>query len=295
MPATERILHIHNMVSPQKAHSTIAFIGGGNMAEAIIGGLVSSGHPSSSISFSDLAQERRDYMKSKYPSIKSSADNLDVVADAEVVILAVKPQVLHNVVNGIAPALQTGKPLVISIVAGIAAADINRWIGGGESAIVRCMPNTPALVGEGAAGLYATPAVTEAQMGLAEKIVNAISKQTIWVDSESQIDTVTAISGSGPAYFFLIMEAMENAGVEAGLSKEDAKALTIQTCLGAAKIAQNSDEELATLRRKVTSPKGTTEAAINAMEDGKIRNVMASAVQAAQKRSQELAELFGKQ
>lgn len=265
------------------------------MAEAIIGGLVASGHPSSSVSFSDLAEERRDYMKSKYPNIKSSADNLDIVADAEIVILAVKPQVLHNVVSGVASALQARKPLVISIVAGIAAADIDRWIGGGQNAIVRCMPNTPALVGEGAAGMYATEVVTDAQMSLAEKIVNAISKQTVWVESESQIDAVTGISGSGPAYFFLIMEAMENAGVEAGLSREDAKALSIQTCLGAAKIAKTSEDDLATLRRKVTSPKGTTEAAINAMEDGQIRKVMASAVQAAQKRSQELADLFGKQ
>jgi len=265
------------------------------MAEAIIGGLVASGHPSSNISFSDLAQERRDYMKSKYPSITSSPDNLEVIADAEVVILAVKPQVLHNVVNGISQTLQARKPLIISIVAGIAAADINRWVGGSESAIVRCMPNTPALVGEGAAGLYATEVVTNAQKNLAEKIVNAVSKETIWVATENQIDSVTAISGSGPAYFFLIMEAMENAGVEAGLSREDAKALTIQTCLGAAKTAQNSEDDLATLRRKVTSPKGTTEAAINAMEAGHIREVMASAVQAAQKRSNELAELFGKQ
>jgi pyrroline-5-carboxylate reductase len=208
MPATERILHIHNMVSAQKSHPTVAFIGGGNMAEAIIGGLVASGHPCSNISFSDLAQERRDYMNSKYPSITSSPDNLEVIADAEVVILAVKPQVLHNVVNGISQTLQARKPLIISIVAGIAAADINRWIGGSESAIVRCMPNTPALVGEGAAGLYATEVVTNAQKNLAEKIANAVSKETIWVATENQIDSVTAISGSGPAYFFLIMEAM---------------------------------------------------------------------------------------
>jgi len=208
MPATERIVQIHNMVSAQKAHSTIAFIGGGNMAEAIIGGLVSSGHPTSSISFSDLAEQRREYMKSKYPQIKSSADNLSVIANAEVVILAVKPQVLYNVVSGIAEALQARKPLVISIVAGIAAADINRWIGGSESAIVRCMPNTPALVGEGAAGLYATEVVTIQQKNLTEQIVEAVAKEYSWVETESQIDAVTAISGSGPAYFFLIMEAM---------------------------------------------------------------------------------------
>lgn len=265
------------------------------MAEAIIGGMVSSGHPSSCITFSDLAEQRRDYMKSKYPDIESSADNLAVIAKADVVILAVKPQVLHTVVTGIADTLQANKPLVVSIVAGIAAADIDRWIGGSQSSIVRCMPNTPALVGEGAAGLYATETVTNQQKDMAEKIVQSIAKEYSWVESESLIDAVTAISGSGPAYFFLIMEAMENAGVEAGLSREDAKALTIQTCLGAAKTAQDSDDDLATLRRKVTSPKGTTEAAIKALEDGHIRDVMGNAVKAAFRRSHELAELFGKQ
>jgi pyrroline-5-carboxylate reductase len=209
MPATERILQIHNMVSTQKkSHSTVAFIGGGNMAEAIIGGMVSSGHPSACITFSDLAEQRREYMKSKYPDIQSSADNLAVIANADVVILAVKPQVLHTVVTGIADTLQVNKPLVVSIVAGIAAADIDRWIGGSQSAIVRCMPNTPALVGEGAAGLYATETVTAQQKNMAEKIVDAIAKESTWVENETLIDAVTAISGSGPAYFFLIMEAM---------------------------------------------------------------------------------------
>lgn len=277
---------------------TISFIGGGNMAEAILAGLQSSGHPSSLLRYSEPFQERLHYMQSKYPQLVSSKDNCEIVQGSDVVILAVKPQVLRSVVtNDLSKLIKTNPSLlIISIAAGITTQDIYKWLNTEESAsIVRCMPNTPALVGEGAVGLYATQSVNAEQRETAEGIMKSIAKQVSWVSKESLIDTVTGISGSGPAYFFLIMEAMQNAGVEAGLSLEDSKALTIQTCIGAARMAQTSEDDLATLRRKVTSPKGTTEAAVKSMEASNIRAIMANAVFAAQDRGKGLAEQLGKE
>lgn len=277
----------------------ISFIGGGNMAEAILAGLQSSGHPGSRLRYSEPFQERLNYMKSKYPQLTGSDNNSQVMEGADVVILAVKPQVLRSVVTTDISTLIKKNPdlLIVSIAAGITTSDIHKWldIGNKPASIVRCMPNTPALVGEGAAGLYATDSVNNEQRDMTENIMKAVAKQVSWVSNESLIDTVTGISGSGPAYFFLIMEAMQNAGMEAGLSLEDSKALTIQTCLGAARMALTSEDDLATLRRKVTSPKGTTEAAIKSMESNGIREVMTDAVNAAQNRGKELAEQLGKE
>ncbi|CAO3667265.1 hypothetical protein G6F70_001553 [Rhizopus microsporus] len=267
----------------------IAFIGGGNMAEAILGGLYRF-YPHSLLRFSEPLDERREYMSQKYPDVWSTNDNQEVVQGADMIILAVKPQVLRPVVQGVANVLRQSRPLVISIAAGIETAAIVRWLGADDIPVVRIMPNTPALIGEGAVGLFATTIVTQEQRQLTEQLMGAISKQLSWVKDESLIDTITGVSGSGPAYFFLIMEAMENAGVAAGLSREDAKALTLQTCLGAACMAQTSEDDLATLRRKVTSPKGTTEAAILSMEANRIREVIHDAVFAATNRSRELAQ-----
>ncbi|CAO3596452.1 unnamed protein product [Absidia cylindrospora] len=188
-------------------------------------------------------------------------------------------------------------PLLISIAAGISTTSIQRWLELGNALpLIRLMPNTPALIGEGAVGCFAVPnAVSADQRQLTESLLGVVCKQISWVDKEPLIDAVTAVSGSGPAYYFLVMEAMQNAGVEAGLSVEEAKALTLQTCLGAAKMAMESEDDLATLRRKVTSPKGTTEAALKVLEAGNIRQVMHDAVFAADERSRELAEEFGKE
>ncbi|KAI8969181.1 pyrroline-5-carboxylate reductase [Mycotypha africana] len=275
------------------------------MAEAILCGLQSSGHPPSKLRYSEPFEQRYQYMQTKYPDMAGSTDNAEVVQDADVIVLAVKPQVLRKVVVDLGPSIlqQSRIPLIISIAAGITTFDINKWIcskcesndSNKEVAIVRCMPNTPALVGEGSVGLFATENVKQEQRDMTEKIMKAVAKQVSWVEDESLIDTVTGISGSGPAYFFLIMEAMQNAGIEAGLTPEDAKALTIQTCIGAARMAQTSEDDLVTLRRKVTSPKGTTEAAINSMEANGIRKAMADAVFAAQNRGRELAEQLGKE
>ncbi|KAI9364533.1 pyrroline-5-carboxylate reductase [Pilaira anomala] len=276
----------------------ISFVGGGNMAEAILAGLQSSGHPSSLLRYSEPFDQRLEYMQTKYPELVSSKDNCEIIQGSDIVVLAVKPQVLRSVVMNDLSGLLKQNPnlLIVSIAAGITTQDIYKWLNTSHPAsIVRCMPNTPALVGEGAVGLFATDHVNEEQREMTESIMNSIAKQVSWVSDEALIDSVTGISGSGPAYFFLIMEAMQNAGMEAGLSLEDAKALTIQTCLGAARMAQTSDDDLATLRRKVTSPKGTTEAAINSMESNHIRKVMTDAVFAAQNRGQELAEQLGKE
>ncbi|KAI8059043.1 pyrroline-5-carboxylate reductase [Gilbertella persicaria] len=301
MSFTSRIQTIaSHMVSAnikQTAKPAISFIGGGNMAEAILCGLQSSGHPSSLLRYSEPFDERRQYMQSKYPDMIGSSDNIDTVQDADVIILAVKPQILRSVVSELGP-LISKRPdtLIVSIAAGITTKDIYKWLRISSSAsIVRCMPNTPALIGEGAVGLFATDHVNDKQRQLTEDIMKAVAKQVSWVQDESLIDTVTGISGSGPAYFFLIMEAMQNAGIEAGLTAEEAKALTLQTCIGAARMAQSSEDDLATLRRKVTSPKGTTEAAINSMESNDIRKVMTEAVFSAQNRGRELAEQLGQE
>ncbi|KAI8640309.1 pyrroline-5-carboxylate reductase [Parasitella parasitica] len=285
------------MVSTSEDVPVIAFIGAGNMAEAVLGGLYSNGHPKSSLRFSELLDERRNYMSGKYPGVFNSASNDQVVQGADIVIFAVKPQVLRTVVTGLAPTLHKNpSALLISIAAGIQTTDILRWLGANdyEPRLIRIMPNTPALIGEGATGLFATSAVTPKQKELTEHLFGSVCKVLSWLDSESMIDTVTGVSGSGPAYFFLMMEAIANAGVAAGLSREDAKALTLQTCLGAARMAQESEDDLTTLRKKVTSPNGTTEAAIKSMQEAKIENILRDAVFAATNRSKELATQLGR-
>jgi len=268
----------------------LAFIGVGNMARAIIGGLISNGYPADKIwaseqditGLADLAEQ----------GLQTTSDNNLAVAAADLVVLAVKPQVLKTVALHIAPAVQKHKPLIVSIAAGIMAPSIDKWLGG-DVAIVRCMPNTPALVQTGASGLYANNQVTTAQRLQAETVMQATGI-TIWVDEESQLDAVTAISGSGPAYYFLVMESMIAAGKNLGLSEETATQLTLQTALGAAKMALSSDVEPDELRRRVTSPKGTTEQAILRFIDGGLPELFDTAMKACNDRSVELAEELGK-
>ncbi|KAG0272042.1 hypothetical protein BGZ95_000087 [Linnemannia exigua] len=334
--------------------SRLAFIGGGNMAEAILGGLLACGYPLSQCVVTEPLQARCEFLHSKYPGLQvlsgpqanilavngseSSSHTAslvdagsvhinptaasDMFPPAEVVILAVKPQVLRGVVSDLGETLHQRQPLVISIAAGIETSAIARFMAEGASSslstssaiastgpetkapvtvqaqdlppVIRVMPNTPALVNEGATGLYATPDTTPSQRKVAESLLGAVSKQVSWVNQESLIDTVTGISGSGPAYFFLMMEAMEDAAVKLGMDRETAKELTIQTCLGAAKMAQSSDDDLKTLRVKVTSPQGTTDAAIKTFEKGGFRELVAESVKAADSRSKSLAvELCG--
>jgi pyrroline-5-carboxylate reductase len=270
----------------------IAFIGAGNMARSLIGGLVQDGWPEDAIWAVDPDAAQRHTISRRWPAVHVQADAAQAVGHADLVVLAVKPQVLRDVARGLAPAVQARRPLVVSIAAGVRIADIERWLGG-NLPVVRCMPNTPALVGSGATALTANTRVDAAQKAAAESILRAVGL-TVWLDDESGLDAVTALSGSGPAYCFLMMEAMEDAGVQLGLPRETARLLALQTAFGAAKLALESEEDAATLRTRVTSRGGTTEQALRILESGGLRELMARAMTAARDRSRELADQLGK-
>lgn len=268
----------------------IAFVGGGNMARSLIGGLIADGYQPRDICVSDPNEAQRDALQHSF-LIEVTAANQEAVAHADVVVFAVKPQVLKTVAEDVAQAIQKRKPLIISIAAGIREPDLNAWLGG-NLPVVRAMPNTPALVGSGATVLYANRHVSRQQHNLAESIMRAVGL-ALWVDNETHMDAVTALSGSGPAYFFLVMEALENAARELGLPQDTARLLTLQTAYGTAKMALESSESSATLRMRVTSPGGTTEQAIKVLQEGRIHELFAAALAAAHRRSVELAELLG--
>ncbi|AMK77471.1 MULTISPECIES: pyrroline-5-carboxylate reductase [Methylomonas] len=269
---------------------TIGFIGGGNMATSLISGLIASGHSPQQIWVSDAApatlQAHTDQLH-----VNISASNETVVNEVEVVVLAVKPQVLRDVALQIAPSLKQKNVLVVSIAAGISQQSLSQWLGG-EVAIVRCMPNTPALVQTGATALHANANVDDEQKDLAENILRAVGL-ALWVNDESQLDAVTAVSGSGPAYFFLLMEAMEKAALELGLDEHSARLLIQQTALGAAKIALESSESPAQLRARVTSPGGTTQQAIETFVQNGFVELVAKALHAARDRSIEMSRQLG--
>lgn len=271
--------------------ATLTFIGGGNMARSLIGGLLADGADATRIRVADPDPGQRAGLSGHGP-VQVFSENAAAVAGADVVVFAVKPQVLHAAATEVAPALRRTHPLVISIAAGIRSADLDRWLGGGI-AVVRAMPNTPALVRSGATALFANAAVDKAQRDLAESILRAVGI-TLWVSDEALMDAVTAVSGSGPAYFFLVMEALEAAGIELGLAPEVARMLTLETAIGAARVALGSDEDAARLRQRVTSPGGTTEAALAVLEQANLREHFRRALRAARDRSCALADEFGR-
>ena len=270
-----------------KEYQKLAFIGAGNMARSLIGGLLNRGYPAQKLSCSDPSEACLTAAQKLGP-ITTTHSNLDIIADADLVILAVKPQVLKDVLQPLSSLLKQGRPLLVSIAAGINSASLQQWAGD-EVPIVRCMPNTPALLQEGASALYATDQVSDAQRSLAETVLSAVGI-VAWVEAEPTLDVVTALSGSGPAYFFLFMEAMQAVGEQLGLDAETAQRLTQQTALGAARMAVESDDDVAELRRKVTSPNGTTEAAIQSFENSQLRETVELALTAAFLRSQDLAK-----
>ncbi len=269
----------------------VGFIGAGNMARSLAGGLLHNGWARSRLSLSDPQLDQRQGAE-KALGISVYADNREVARQADILVLAVKPQALAQVAVELANIVQHHRPLIISIAAGVRSADIERWLGG-DLAIVRAMPNTPALIGSGATGLYANTRVSDKQRDQGESILRAVGV-TAWVNDEHLIDVVTALSGSGPAYFFLVMEALERAAIDAGLAPDQARLLTLETAFGAAKMALEGGEEPAILRQRVTSPGGTTEAAIKVMEESGIRQLFQQAVTAAAHRAHELGDLFGK-
>ncbi|ATU44537.1 pyrroline-5-carboxylate reductase [Acinetobacter junii] len=265
-------------------NQNICFIGGGNMAQALIGGLLSRGLPTTRITVSDPVEQIRQILEEK--GIQTTTDNVEAIQNADVVVLAVKPQVLATVLQPLKGLLSD--KLVISIIAGAEIQTISELIGGSQR-IVRVMPNTPALVQTGAHGIYASEAVNAQDRELTSQIL-AATGLTIWVDSEAQIDAVTAVSGSGPAYFFYLMESMIRAGKNLGLDEKVATALTLQTALGAAQMAITSSNSPSELRKNVTSPNGTTQAALEVFDRAQISQNIQAALAAAQKRSQELAQ-----
>jgi len=268
----------------------IGFIGGGNMARSLIGGLIANGFERDKISVTEPDEQKRAQLAADF-GIHTQDSNQQIAATADVLLLAVKPQVMKQVAEDMASAVRQNQPLIISVAAGIRESDINRWLGG-NCAIVRAMPNTPALVECSATALHANSRVSELQREQAESVLRAVGL-ALWLDSEEQMDTVTALSGSGPAYFLLIMEIMQQTGIMLGLDDKTARLLTLQTAFGTAKMALESNEDAATLRRRVTSPGGTTEQAIKVLEDGGLWELFHQALTAARTRSEELAKQLG--
>lgn len=267
----------------------IAFIGAGNMAASLIGGLRAKGLEAAQIRASDPGEETRARVSAEH-GIETFADNTQAIDGADVVVLAVKPQAMKAVCEAIRPSLKPNQ-LVVSIAAGITCASMNNWLG--AQPIVRCMPNTPALVRQGASGLFATAEVTAEQRQQAQELLSAVGI-ALWLNEEQQLDAVTAVSGSGPAYFFLLIESMTAAGVKLGLPADIAAQLTLQTALGAAHMAVSSDVDAAELRRRVTSPAGTTEAAIKSFQANGFEALVEQALSAAAHRSAEMAEQLGR-
>lgn len=271
--------------------TNIAFIGGGNMASAILGGLIENGFAKNRIFVSDPSQEKLSELQQQF-GVNTDTQNEAVIAQADVVVLAVKPQVMQQVLSPLKDALLNKKPLIISVAAGISLESLGQWTDP-ALAIVRCMPNTPALVQKGASGLLANSNVSDEQKQLTDNILSAVGL-SVWVSSEAELDAVTALSGSGPAYFFLFIEAMIQAGQDLGLSAETAKTLALQTALGASTMASKSELEPAQLRKNVTSPNGTTEQAIMSFQNNQLEDIVKQAMQAAFNRSIELSEELSK-
>ncbi|MBV8156438.1 MAG: pyrroline-5-carboxylate reductase [Dyella sp.] len=264
----------------------IAFIGGGNMARSLIGGLLKTGVAASSISVAEPRAEARQELGREF-GVACYADNRQAAAEADVLILAVKPQIMPAVHGELKDVLARQRPLLISIAAGVRIDQLERWFGHALP-IVRCMPNTPALIGAGATGLFANRRVSAEQRALAQHILDAVGL-TRWLDDESLLDTVTAISGSSPAYFFAMVEALEDAAFSQGMTRDTARALAAQACLGAGRMLTESGEDPSVLRKRVTSPNGTTQAALESFAADHFHQVVARAVAAATRRGGEMA------
>ena len=261
----------------------VIFIGAGNIAYAIAGGLIDGGHPAANIAVADPMPGQLDRFAEL--GITAAASNAEAVAGADVVLLTVKPNIIETACGEVAATI--GNALVISVAAGITLGSLQTWLGG-HSAVVRCMPNTPALEGQGMTGAFPGPEVSEAQKELAGQVLGAVGS-LIWVPGEGDLDAVTAVSGSGPAYFFLLMELMQKSAEELGLAPEVARQLVVKTALGAATMVDRRDDDVAALREAVTSPGGTTAAAVGTFLEGGLADLVNNAVGAAHRRSMELS------
>lgn len=268
----------------------ISFIGAGNMASAIIGGLISQGYSSESITATSPDQTMLDAIQSRF-GIQVSSDNIAAAQRADILVLAVKPQILQQVCAELRPAVDSRNPLILSIAAGIPLHSLQTWLGN-HLPIVRAMPNTPAMIGCGATALYANPQVTQTQ---SHEVKNLLSSTGLveWLPEESLMDAATAISGSAPAYFFLFFQAMEDAGVAQGLNRETARRLALQTGLGAASMALTASQDPEQLMRNVMSPQGSTERAIATFEAKGLRTIVTKAMQDCADRAKEMQAQFG--
>ena len=271
-------------------HDELAFLGGGNMGRALIGGLLQQGTRPEHIRVGEAYEQARLALSRDF-GVAATQDNAGAIEGASVVVLAVKPQNAGDVLTPLAPVIQRNRPVIVSVCAGLRISALAEWCGGGIS-IVRSMPNRPALVGAGATGLYADENVPPAHRSKAEAIMRAVG-EVVWVPSEDALDVVTALSGSGPAYFFLLAELMTQAAVDLGLPEPAARRLAVATLHGSGLLARSSDGDLARLRAEVTSKGGTTEAALKVMNDADVRGIVARALEAATRRGGELAEQFG--
>ncbi len=268
----------------------ITFIGGGNMASALIGGMLQQGYSAAQIRVVEISAAGREKI-TRESGVTAVAQIADGISGSDVILLAVKPQQLSAMAQQLAPLLKDH--LVISIAAGIRASDICRWLGG-HACVVRAMPNTPALVRAAVTGLYALPGVSAQQKQHAEAILAAVGS-VLWLEREELLDALTAVSGSGPAYVFYFIEALQQAAVELGLDAAQARQLSLETFLGAARLASQSEEDAATLRARVTSKGGTTERALQSMEHDGVRSAIARAIHAAHERARAMGDEFGKE
>ena len=267
----------------------ITFLGGGNMASALIGGLLNQGFPAGQLTVIEISAEGRARLEEKFAVRCYDAAQADALA-CDVLLLAVKPQQKRA---ACAPLLgHLDQQLLISIAAGLRLADLSRWLGG-YGKLIRVMPNTPALIGAGVTGLFALPGVSEDEKRQAEQVMQAVGS-TVWVDDESRMDAVTAISGSGPAYVFLFIEALQQAAGELGFTPQAARQLALDTVLGSARLAAQSADPASVLRERVTSKGGTTEAALRVMDERALKDIVTAAAAAACARSTELGDLLGK-
>jgi len=268
---------------------TLTFIGGGNMARSLIGGLIARGADANRITVADPLPAQLESLQRQF-GVRVSANNGEAVRDAEIIVLAVKPQEMRTVTEGLGAVVAARRPLLVSVAAGIRASDIQRWCGG--LPVIRCMPNRPALQGCGMTGLYATANVSEEQRKSTFDLLSAVGA-AVWLEQEAQLDAVTAVSGSGPAYFFLLIEMLEQTGIALGLPAEVSRQLAVETAYGSGRMAREATGSPAVLREQVTSKGGTTAAALQVLEGRNVRAIFAEAITAAARRSAQLADEFG--
>ena len=268
-------------------NSKVGFIGGGNMGRAIAGGLLRGGMHATDLMIAEPLPEQCDILRKELYGIMVTDDNAAVAAVVDTLLFSVKPQILKPVCQGLAAIVQQSRPLIMSIAAGPTIRDIDQWLGGGLS-VVRVMPNQPALIDQGISALFANEQVAEAERNMAEKIMSAVG-QVVWLDSESKMDAVTAVSGTGPSYFYLLIDCMIEAAIKFGIDPEIARTLAVETARGATALASAETESMASLIERVRSPGGTTTAAFEQLDSADVRGIFAAAIDAAERRAAELA------